>query len=46
MERDSSKKMLRFLFVDKRELFAIKLSFEEFNLVFFTADPCGSERLA
>ena len=32
------KRMLRFLFVDKRELFALKLSFEEFNLVFFTAD--------
>ena len=29
--------MLRSLFVDKRELFAMKLSFEEFNLVFFTA---------
>ena len=27
--------MLRFLFVDKRELFAMKLCFEEFNLVFF-----------
>ena len=32
------KRMLRFLFVDKRELFAMKLCFEEFNLVFFTAD--------
>ena len=31
------KRMLRFLFVDKRELFAMKLCFEEFNLVFFTA---------
>ena len=40
------KRMVSFLFVDKRELFAIKLSFEEFNLVFFTTDPCGSERLA
>ena len=40
------KRMLSFLFVDKRELFAIKLSFEEFNLVFFRIDPCGSERLA
>ena len=30
--------MLSFLFVDKRELFPMKLSFEEFNLVFFTAD--------
>jgi len=33
-----SKRMLRFLFVDKRELFAKKLSCEEFNLVFFTVD--------
>ena len=32
------KRVLRFLFVDKRELFAMKLSFEEFNLDFFTAD--------
>ena len=32
------KRMLRFLFVDTRELFAMKLSFEEFNLVFFMAD--------
>ena len=32
------KRMLSFLFVDKRKLFAMKLSFEEFNLVFFTAD--------
>ena len=32
------KRMLSFLFVDTRELFAMKLSFEEFNLVFFTAD--------
>ena len=31
------KRMLIFLFVDKRELFAMKLSFEEFDLVFFTA---------
>ena len=37
------KRMLRFVFVDKRELFALKLSFEEFNFVLFTADP---ERLA
>ena len=29
--------MLSFLFVDKRKLFVLKLSFEEFNLVFFTA---------
>ena len=27
------KRVLRFLFVDKRELFAIKLSFQEFNLI-------------
>ena len=32
------KRMLSFLFVDKRKLFAMKLSFEEFNLVFYTAD--------
>ena len=32
------KRMLSLLFVDKRELFAMKLSFEEFNLVFFTVD--------
>ena len=32
------KRILSFLFVDKRELFAMKLSFVEFNLVFFTAD--------
>ena len=32
------KRVLRFLFVDKRELFALKFSFEEFNLVFFKAD--------
>ena len=32
------KRMLSFLFVDKRELFPVKLSFEEFNLVFLTAD--------
>ena len=37
VERESSR-VLRFLFVYKRELFALKLSFEEFNLVFFTAD--------
>ena len=30
--------MLSFLFVDKRKLFPMKLSFEDFNLVFFTAD--------
>ena len=32
------KRMLSFLFVDKRKLFAMKLSFEEFNLVFYAAD--------
>ena len=32
------KRMLSFLFVDKRKLFAMKLSLEEFNLVFYTAD--------
>ena len=30
--------MVNFLFVDKRKLFAMKLSFVEFNLVFYTAD--------
>ena len=34
-------RMLSFLFVDKRKLFAMTLSFEEFNLVFY-----GLERLA
>ena len=36
------KRMLSFHFVDKRELSAMKLSFEEFNVVsFFTGDlPC------
>ena len=29
------KRMLIFLFVDKRKLFAMTLSFEEFNLVFY-----------
>ena len=32
------KRMLIFLFVDKRELFVAKLFFQEFNLVFFTAE--------
>ena len=32
------KRMLSFLVVDRRKLFAMKLPFEEFNLVFFTAD--------
>ena len=32
------KRVLRLLFVDNRELFAIKLSFEEFNPIVFTAD--------
>ena len=35
------KRMLRFLFVDKRELFAMKLCFEEFILVLFAADQSG-----
>ena len=35
------KRMLSFLSVDKRKLFAMTLSFEEFNLVFY-----GSEHLA
>ena len=35
------KRMLSFLFVDKRKLFAMKLSFEEFNFVSYTAE--GSE---
>ena len=30
--------MLGFLSVDKRKFFAMKLSFEEFNLVFYRAD--------
>ena len=32
------KRMLRFLFVDEWKLFVVKLSFEKFNLVFFTAE--------
>ena len=32
------KRLLRLIFVDKRELFAMKLSLKEFNLVFFPAD--------
>ena len=32
------KTMLSFLFANKRTLFAMTLSFEEFNLVFYTAD--------
>ena len=32
------KRILSFLFVDKRKLFVTKLSFEEFRLVFFTAE--------
>ena len=35
--------MLSFFFVDKRELFPMKLSFKEFNLVFFTADQSAFE---
>ena len=38
------KRVLRFLFVDKRGLFAMKFSFEEFNLICFPQG--GSERLA
>ena len=36
------KRLLRLIFVDKRELFTMKLSLKEFNLVFF---PGGSKRL-
>ena len=32
------KRMLSFLFVDKRKLFAMKFSFEEINLAFYTVD--------
>ena len=32
------KRMLSFLFVDKRKLFAMTLSFEEFNLVFYRSE--------
>ena len=32
------KRILSCLFVDKRKLFVTKLSFEEFHLVFFTAE--------
>lgn len=32
------KKMLKFLVVGKRKLFVAKLSFEEFKVVFFTAE--------
>ena len=32
------KRMITLLFVDKRKPFAMKLSFEEFNLVFYRAD--------
>ena len=32
------KRMISFLFVGKRKLFGMKLSFEEFNLVFYTTD--------
>ena len=40
-DRDGKRKfrrILSFLFVNKRTLFAMTLSFEEFNLVFYTAD--------
>ena len=40
------KRMLIFVFVDKRELFAMKLSFEEFSLVLFTADQSAYRRSA
>ena len=40
------KRMLRFLFVDKLELFPMKLSFEEFNLAQPGFPYGGSERLA
>ena len=43
MERESSKECLDSFFVYKPELFAMKLSFEEFNLFFL---PGGLERLA
>ena len=33
------KRMLSFLFAEKGKLFIKKSSFEEFNLVFFTAEP-------
>ena len=36
--KEKVQKNAQFPFVDKWELFAKKLSFEEFNLVFFTAD--------
>ena len=32
------KRMLSFLFVDKRKLFSVNLYFEEFNLVFYMVD--------
>ena len=32
------KRMVSFIFVDKQTLFAMKLSFKEFNLVFYTVD--------
>ena len=32
------KRLLRLIFVDKREVFAMKMSLKEFNLVFFPAD--------
>ena len=36
--KEKVQKNAQFPFVDKRKLFALKLSFEEFNLVFYTAD--------
>ena len=37
------KRILTFFFEDKRKLFAMTLSFEEFNLVFYT---CRADRSA
>ena len=36
--KEKVQKNARFLFVDKWKLFVMKLSFEKFNLVFFTAE--------
>ena len=36
--KEKFKRVLNFVFVDKRKLFVTKLSFEEFHLVFFTAE--------
>ena len=37
-EKRKLKRLLSFLFLDKRKLFAMTLPFEEFNLVFYTSD--------